>query len=742
MMDWDRLLRGANGNGHTNGQANGHSNGHTNGHTNGRVNGSEPGKGLRILVLSVSAGTGHLRAAQAIELAVRQMLPGAHVENHDVLEMSTKVFRHCYGDMYLDFVDRAPQVLGFFYNLMDHPGVPGASRWAHIRLALERMCLRRFIYFLQCQRWDLVISTHFLAGEIIAALRREKRFSAPHVMVTTDFETHGTWVNQPCEHYFTATEEGARYLESFGVPANEATAVGIPIHPVFSEPKDRAECRARHGLSNDRPIVLQLAGGHGVGRIRELYQAILAVEKPLDVVVVTGHNERAKKQLEQMSIPERHRRHIIGYTTEIDEFMRAADLVVSKPGGLTTSELLAVGAPLVIVDPIPGQEDRNSDFLLEQGAAIKVNHAATLPLKLTELLRDPDRLEQLRANALRLSRPQAAFEVVERSLAFLPHPVRVHRPRPVVRSKESREQQADTSHSPGRNGIPREEGSRRPPATDYGLPTTDSRSVEHLAVSDRLRREWRASQDWFDLLELEALHLFARVWHRCAGNGPSPLPEKGPVIVIANHPNHADPAFLAATSGRPLRFLHAGEYYDVPVLRRLFARAGCIPVARDGGDAGAVRRSLRLLQEGAALCIFPEGEISGVERRPIGKLGRNGRLARGGARCGAAYLALRSRAPVYPAYIDGGPQRHHLLNDWLVPSPGVQVCYGPPIDLSRYFDRPIDQELLREVTDLFMQCIAELRPEEGPFPEVGDQKSEVRSQRSEVRGQRSEVRSQ
>jgi processive 1,2-diacylglycerol beta-glucosyltransferase len=372
----------------------------------------------RVLVLAASVGAGHLRAAQAVELALRQTLPDATVRNIDVLEFTNAAFRRIYGKAYLDLVNKAPHVLGYFYDLMDQPSTSGKNRRDRFRLALEKLNLRSFVRFLGEEPWDLVINTHFLPAEIIASLRQRDGLNLPQVTVTTDFETHRLWVNQPCDHYFTATEEGAQYLHHWGVPKANTTAVGIPIHPVFAAPKDRKTCCAKHGLTGDRPVALQLAGGFGVGPIEQIYRALLDIEVPLEVVVITGKNEKAKAQLEAVAPPARHRTKVMGFTSEIDELMAAADLVVSKPGGLTTSETLARGAAMVIVNPIPGQESRNSDFLLENGAAIKVNNVATLAYKVTALLREPERLARLKEAARRLSRPRAAFDVVERALKF------------------------------------------------------------------------------------------------------------------------------------------------------------------------------------------------------------------------------------------------------------------------------------------------------------------------------------
>jgi processive 1,2-diacylglycerol beta-glucosyltransferase len=277
--------------------------------------------------------------------------------------------------------------------------------------------LTKFTRFLKSEPWDVIVNTHFLPAEIVASLKSKGEIAAPQFTVTTDFETHRLWVNQPCERYFTATDEGAAYLAHWGVPAEDIEATGIPIHPVFSQPKDRRDCRARHQLFGDRPVILQLGGGFGVGPVEEIHRGILAVEKPLELVAVAGRNAELKTRLEAVERPARHRVHVLGFTDQIDELMAAADLVVSKPGGLTTSEALARGAAMAIVNPIPGQESRNSDFLLENGAAIKINNLGTLAHKLERLLDDPPRLAALRASAARLGRPQAPFVVAERALA-------------------------------------------------------------------------------------------------------------------------------------------------------------------------------------------------------------------------------------------------------------------------------------------------------------------------------------
>jgi processive 1,2-diacylglycerol beta-glucosyltransferase len=381
-----------------------------------------PGFRPQILVVSASIGTGHLRAAGAVVAALRQLVPEAVVESADVLRLATPPFRYCYAQVYLDLVRWAPALLGIIYDQLDRPRRRSPGPWYYTRVWLEQANLGGFVALLESRPWDLVISTFFLPAEIIAALRRGGRVKAPQALVVTDFEAHSNWVAEPCDLYCTATEESARYLNWFGVPLAATAVTGIPVHPVFSRPKDAAACRARQGLAGGRPVVLLLAGGHAAGPVEEPFRALLDTEVPLEVVAVTGHNARARERLLALPAPGRHRVHVLGYTDQMDELLAAADLVVTKPGGLTVSEALARGAALLLINPIPGQEERNSDFLLEEGAAVKVNHMPTLAFKVTDLLRDPGRLGRLRANARRLARPRAAFDVAARALRLIRTP--------------------------------------------------------------------------------------------------------------------------------------------------------------------------------------------------------------------------------------------------------------------------------------------------------------------------------
>jgi processive 1,2-diacylglycerol beta-glucosyltransferase len=355
-----------------------------------------------------------------MELALRQTAPDAAIRNIDVLTLANRAFRRLYGKGYLDFAKRAPHLLGYVYDLLDRPkDKEGEFEPDRLRIALEKLNMQPFLRLLKSETWDIVVNTHFLPAEIIGSLRSSGRISVPQVTVTTDFMTHRLWVQEPCEHYFAATTEGAVYLSSWGVPRDRISVTGIPIHPVFCRRKRHSECLKAQGLIGDRPIVLLLSGGFGVGPIEQLLGATLMVESPIEVVVVCGRNEELAQKLALRQSPERHRVTILGYTTDIDELMAVADVVISKPGGLTSAEVLARGSVLAIVNPIPGQESRNSDYLLENGAAVKIGPVATLSYKIDALLNDRKWLARLKTNARRLGRPRAAFAAAEKVLAMI-----------------------------------------------------------------------------------------------------------------------------------------------------------------------------------------------------------------------------------------------------------------------------------------------------------------------------------
>jgi processive 1,2-diacylglycerol beta-glucosyltransferase len=214
-----------------------------------------------------------------------------------------------------------------------------------------------------------------------------------------------------------AIEEARVYLEALGIPAEKITVSGIPIDPVFGRSKDKQEMRAKHGLAADRTTILLSAGGFGVGSVDALIAALMSLQHRAQIVAICGRNEELKHRLSRQAARLKPDANVLvkpfGYTKEMDELMTASGIVLGKPGGLTTCEALAKGLAFVIVNPIPGQEERNSDHLLEAGVGIRCNNLPTLAYKLDHLLADPARFAGMQENSRRMGRPNAAKEIVQ-----------------------------------------------------------------------------------------------------------------------------------------------------------------------------------------------------------------------------------------------------------------------------------------------------------------------------------------
>jgi processive 1,2-diacylglycerol beta-glucosyltransferase len=357
-----------------------------------------------VLVLSAAAGAGHVRSAEALVAAFA--LKGIAAKHVEVLEFASYLFKKVYSDLYIQLVNRRPAVLGLVYDALDHPWM-----YRKRRLALDWLNTRPLVRLLLTERPRLAVCTHFLPAEILLHLRRKKILNVPVGVVITDFDLHAMWLYRGVDWYFVACEETKVHMVALGISPETIYVTGIPIAPVFSSPGEKGRVRGELGLEPDRTTVLVSAGGFGMGPVESLAKALQEVRHPIQVAAVCGKNPELKRRLEGLPAPT-HPVKIVGFTTEMERWMAASDLLVGKAGGLTSSEALASGVVMVIVNPIPGQEERNSDHLLEEGVAIRCNNLPALAYKIDALLSDKERFDRMRRAVRRLARPNAAADVV------------------------------------------------------------------------------------------------------------------------------------------------------------------------------------------------------------------------------------------------------------------------------------------------------------------------------------------
>jgi processive 1,2-diacylglycerol beta-glucosyltransferase len=373
----------------------------------------------RVLLLSASSGAGHVRAAQALEKAFLARAD-CIVEHIDAIRYVSKLFQRVYEKAYIAMVRRAPELMGLVYDRTDQP-------WNHPRrrLVMDRLNTQPMIRMLKRMQPDLCVATHFLPAEIIAWLIAKGKLRARNAIVVTDYDVHALWLCRTVDRYYVALEESAEYMARIGVPRDKLRVTGIPVDPVFASPADRAEARTHLGLDPGVTTVLVAAGGEGVGPIEQLVRGLLAMQRPWQVVAIAGKSEKTRRRLDELSRQAAKlaggapRLFAVGFTTEMDQYMAAADLLVGKAGGLTTSEALARALPMALIEPIPGQEERNADHLLEAGAAIRCNNLPAAAWKIATLLDDPARLARMQHAARGMARPGSALAIAQDALTLV-----------------------------------------------------------------------------------------------------------------------------------------------------------------------------------------------------------------------------------------------------------------------------------------------------------------------------------
>ena len=373
----------------------------------------------RVLILSASSGAGHVRAAQALEKAFRAR-GDCEVEHIDALQHVTKLFQRLYDKAYIRMVRRAPDLMGLLYEQTDKP-------WRHPRqrLAMDRLNTQPMIRLLKKIQPDLCVATHFLPAEILAWLIAKKKMQARHAIVVTDYDVHALWLCRTVDRYYVAMQESLEYLANIGVPREKLHVTGIPIDPLFEKPVSASDARKKLSLSANEPVLLLSAGGYGIGPLEQLVKDLLATQRPWQIVAIAGKSEPLKKRLDALSksagkIPSGPPRLVpVGFTTEMDQYMAAADLLIGKAGGLTTSEALARELPMALVEPIPGQEERNADHLLEAGAAIRCNNLPAAAWKIARLFDQPEKLRAMKQATRAMAHPDAARMIAQDALGLL-----------------------------------------------------------------------------------------------------------------------------------------------------------------------------------------------------------------------------------------------------------------------------------------------------------------------------------
>ena len=366
----------------------------------------------KILLLSVSAGAGHYRAAEAIRAQALSSSSSLEVCHLDVMQFVTAAFRKIYTSFYIKLINKAPSLWGYLYHASNGAQADGTIE--RLRRSIERLNARPLLQAIADFAPDAIVCTHFLPAEMLSRLIRKNRLHCPVWVQVTDFDLHRMWVHEHMSGYFAANEEVADRMQKNGICADHIHITGIPVMPAFGTPPDKALCTADIGVNPARPCVLLMGGGAGIGGLETVSQRLLEITEPdFQLIVLAGKNLQTLSALQTLAQQFPTRLFPQGYTSHVERLMACADLVITKPGGLTTAECLAMGLPMIVNSPIPGQEEKNADFLLEQGVALKAYDDISLAYRVTTLLTSPPTLSMMRDKARLLGKPDAAAKVIQ-----------------------------------------------------------------------------------------------------------------------------------------------------------------------------------------------------------------------------------------------------------------------------------------------------------------------------------------
>lgn len=375
---------------------------------------------MRVLILSASVGAGHVAAARALEEVFRRV-PYVEVVNQDALELTNDTYRAISADAYFRLVKAQPHLIGWWYDVNDEP----FKNEDTFRKTFDLLNAQPLVAFIKDFDPHIAVCTHFMPAGIIAQLMAQQTINTSLAIVTTDYDFQGMWLSTTFNHYFVALDETKAHLLALGLAEDRVTVAGIPVNPVFEQAVDRDAVLARYDLRPGVPLLLVSAGAIGGGPAREIVAQLMQLPQALQAVVVCGKNADLRREVETLVFPQAERFRVLGYTQDLPNLMRVAALFIGKPGGLTASECMAAGLPMLIIEPIPGQEERNSDHLLEAGAAVRCHELTTVAFKIGWLLEHPERLTQMQQNARRFGRPDAARTIVGTLLAEQSAPVQM-----------------------------------------------------------------------------------------------------------------------------------------------------------------------------------------------------------------------------------------------------------------------------------------------------------------------------
>ncbi len=360
----------------------------------------------RIILMYISEVSGHRNAALAIEKAMLMLDPDAEILNINAFNYTNPIAEKVTNSIYMGIIKIAPKIWDYLY---DNPRIVKRIERTkeNIHKANSPKLKKLFDRFMP----DAVICTQAFPCGMVADYKKTYGLNLPLVAVLTDYVPHSYWIYDHVDYYIVPSDDIAVSLINRGVPEKKVKSLGIPFDPKFARIQDKSSLINKYKLKSGIPTVLVMGGGQGLGPIKTIVKSLEKVKPEIQEIVVTGTNTKLYKALKRRIKKYKKRILLFGYAHHINELMNLADIVISKPGGVTTSEVLAMGKPMIIVKPLPGQEANNTRYLTEKGAAIKVDRPKEINYIVEGLIGNAHKLNQIKDAVKKIAKPSASIDI-------------------------------------------------------------------------------------------------------------------------------------------------------------------------------------------------------------------------------------------------------------------------------------------------------------------------------------------
>ncbi len=365
-------------------------------------------KNKKVLIIYATGGMGHVTAAKAVEEAFIEKYPDVTVKNIDVIDYASTVYKKFFVDGYNYVSSKYPEVWGFLYRNFD------SKKQQKLPTLISKLAIEsKFTPFIQGFEPDFIVCTHPLPAVLISHSKRDEVIDITSSIVVTDYGCHSFWVDKDVNYYFTATDSVKRCLQHHGVTSSQAQVTGIPIQMKFRQKVSRTEQVKKLGLDPDKFTLMIVGGQFEFSKLKKIINGISKNADNVQFIVIAGRDKDLKDSIESSTLSKLENVKTFGFVSNMHEMMSAADLIFSKAGGLTVSECMAKGLPMVIHKVIPGQEEDNVDYLVSKNAAVRAKNIKDIVAQVTAIVNDPKKLTKMKKAAKSIGKPNSAIDLAD-----------------------------------------------------------------------------------------------------------------------------------------------------------------------------------------------------------------------------------------------------------------------------------------------------------------------------------------